>query len=201
MKLNPENPLVAAVDDHWHKIVGILIHKFKMAEVVITAEDVDGFNAAHPECAVLMHDKADGLHLMIVTMEQGRALAAQERVIDATPPAKPVAAPKAPAPYQSGLTDDPTDPRLGRGQDDKPVPQNEVYLVLSAEERAKGFVRPLHRSYRHKTCGATTTMGLALCETYARNPQFYGSTYCTTCQMHRPVAEFVWTEDGQEVGS
>lgn len=47
------------------------------------------------------------------------------------------------------LTDDPKDPGLGRGVDDKPVPQNEKYLVLSAEERAKGFVRPVRRAYVH----------------------------------------------------
>lgn len=41
------------------------------------------------------------------------------------------------------LTSDPTDPRLGHGSNDEPVPQNEGYLVLSDEERAKGFVRPV----------------------------------------------------------
>jgi hypothetical protein len=78
----------------------------------------------------------------------------------------------------------------------------EVYLVLSEEERAKDFVRPLRRSYLHiQGCGALTTMGLALCETYARNPSFYGSTYCAGCSMHRPVSEFRWHEDGTVVGS
>lgn len=101
-----------------------------------------------------------------------------------------------------GVTDNRNDPRLTRGADDTPVPQAEVYLVLSAEERAKGFVRPLRRSYLHvKGCGAKTTMGLALCETYAREPTFYGSTYCVNCSMHRPVSEFVWDEDGAVVGS
>jgi hypothetical protein len=145
------------------------------------------------------------------------------------------------------LTTDPNDPRLGHGGDTVPGPQNAVYLVLSEEERAKGFVEPVRRSYRHvgdkptyplrdltleekkdhpgyakyekypdselprvgrwwtahqlaaTACGEVTTMGLALCETYARNPHFYGSTYCVTCCMHLPVAEFVWIEaDGSE---
>ncbi len=156
------------------------------------------------------------------------------------------------------LTTDPNDPRLTRGVDSKPTPQAPVYLILSEEERAKGFVRPLRRAYRHvgqkpanplrpltddeverykpfgyvkyeayppapdgqlsvvgrfwtqaeldkKPCGMVTTMGLALCETYARQPTFYGSTYCTGCAMHLPVAEFVWIEsngnDGEIVGS
>lgn len=99
-------------------------------------------------------------------------------------------------------TDNPNDPRLSYGADSKPVPQAPIYLVLSEAERAKGFVRPLRRAYLHTDgCGALTTMGLALCETYARSPSFYGSTYCTGCSMHRPVGEFRWDEDGAVVGS
>ena len=47
------------------------------------------------------------------------------------------------------LTTDPQDPRLGHGTGTAPGPQNAAYLVLSEEERAKGFVRPVRRSYRH----------------------------------------------------
>ena len=47
------------------------------------------------------------------------------------------------------LTTDPDDPRLGHGADDGPQEQNEAYLVLSEEERAKGWTRPLRLSYRH----------------------------------------------------
>lgn len=46
-------------------------------------------------------------------------------------------------------TSDRNDPRLTHGADSEPVPQAEVYLVLSEEERAKGFVRPLRLAYRH----------------------------------------------------
>lgn len=150
------------------------------------------------------------------------------------------------------ITTDPTDPRLGHGVDTNPRPQQEVYLVLSEEERAKGFVRPLRYGYRHvgkapkyalrdltedekssheqwgyvkfevypesespKTgrfwtqaqldnmqgCGTVTTMGSAIAETYARNPHFYGSTYCVHCQKHLPLEEFVWVDDGTLVGS
>lgn len=110
------------------------------------------------------------------------------------------------------LTTDPSDPELGHGPNETPVPQNTKYLVLSEEDRAKGFVRPLRRAYRHEAdvqpsigpaqkCGSVTTMALALCETYARQPSFYGATYCTGCQMHRPVSEFIWVEDGEVVGS
>lgn len=101
----------------------------------------------------------------------------------------------------SNLTTDPNDPRLGHGVDETPVPQNEVYLVLSEEERAKGFVRPYRDSYIHKACGKETIMGRALSETYARRPTFYGATYCSHCGKHLPVEEFTWTADGQQVGS
>jgi hypothetical protein len=93
-----------------------------------------------------------------------------------------------------GVTSDPNDPRLGRGVDDAPIPQHDVYLVLSDEERAKGFVRPLRSSYRHAKCGTVTSMGSAIAETYARKPSFYGATYCMGCQMHLPLAEFTWVD-------
>lgn len=102
-----------------------------------------------------------------------------------------------------GETTDRNDPRLGYGSNDEPVPQNEAYLVLSAEERAQGFIRPVRRSYVHVTCGTETTMSQAIAETYARQPSFYGATYCVGCSMHRPVgenSEFVWN-DGTKVGT
>jgi len=99
------------------------------------------------------------------------------------------------------LTTDPNDPRLTRGVDESPVPQSDAYLVLSDEERAKGFVRPLREAYLHKTCGTVTRMARALAETYARDPNFYGATYCVYCKMHRPVSEFVWDGTTAEVGS
>lgn len=139
--------------------------------------------------------------------------------------------------------------------------QHDGYIVLCADERAKGFVRPYRDLYRHvgprgpkyalrdlserqqslfggngyvgfepyppgstewydnagedgpgrfwtqeqldavgKGCGTVTTMGRALSETYARDPKFYGQTFCCNCNRHLPVDEFVWA-DGQRVGS
>lgn len=152
----------------------------------------------------------------------------------------------------SQITENPNDPRIRRGPpDEAPVPQHDTYLVLSAEERAKGFVRPYRDSYVHvgdrpnyplrdltddereryaaagyakyepypetkspvlgrfwtrnqldaKACGALTKMGRELSETYARDPHFYGATYCVGCRMHRPVAEFVWDGTQERVGT
>lgn len=97
-----------------------------------------------------------------------------------------------------GLTSDASDPRLGHGADPAdgpPVEQAPVYLVLSDDERARGLVRPVYRSYWHEVCGQITTMALDIAETYARDPSFYGATYCATCKRHRPVGpdgEFHW---------
>jgi hypothetical protein len=145
----------------------------------------------------------------------------------------------------------PIDPRTGQHKD---------YWVLSAEERAKGFVEPVRKSYKHvgisgpkpgtlrdltpeeherysssegwvkyetypkghptaakgrfwsqenldkvgKGCGTVTTMGSTLAETYARQPEFYGSTFCCGCGTHLPVGrdgEFVWEGTLQRVGT
>jgi hypothetical protein len=155
------------------------------------------------------------------------------------------------------FTTDPTDKELGHGVDEEPIEQHKKYLILSDEERSKGFVRPVRKTYIHvgatgpnknnlrdlteeqkeiysdceyikfeeypqsessaigrywtqkqldeagKGCQQSTTMSLELAETYARNPHFYGSTYCANCKMHKQVGkdgEFVW-EDGERVGT
>jgi len=79
--------------------------------------------------------------------------------------------------------------------------QQKGYVVLCAEERAKGYVRPLRRSYKHLRCGAVTTMGLSIAETYARDPGFYSGTFCCTCRTHFPLDQFVWEGTTERVGS
>ena len=70
------------------------------------------------------------------------------------------------------------------------------YVVLSPEERAKGFVRPYRDSYIHTTCGAITTMGHLLAETYARDPYFYSGTFCVGCGAYFLLNQFRW-DDGE----
>jgi hypothetical protein len=101
-----------------------------------------------------------------------------------------------------GVTDNPNDPGLRKIEPDG---MQETYLVLSEEERAKGFVRPVRHSYVHLKCGGRTTMGEELAQTYARDPQFYGATFCATCRSHFPVGpdgEFIWYDGtDQKVGT
>jgi hypothetical protein len=81
--------------------------------------------------------------------------------------------------------------------------QQQGYVVLSEEERAKGFLRPVRLTYTHLKCGADTTMARVLAETYARNPYFYSGTYCFHCRNHFPVGpkgEFVWAGTDEKVG-
>jgi hypothetical protein len=100
--------------------------------------------------------------------------------------------PPAPGTENTGAPQ-PIDPKTG---------QHGAYWVLSAAERAKGFVRPVRDTYTHvKGCGSNTTMGIALAETYARDPSYYGSTFCCACGRHFPVAEFVWRGTDERVGS
>lgn len=147
------------------------------------------------------------------------------------------------------LTTDRNHPSLGHGESEG---QNKVYLILSEEERLKGFMRPVRTSYTHvgvkicgkpkkfehedieyvcksaphegecgpvytaltakqkdsfertgqlNGCGSTTTMGIEIAETYARDPYFYGYTFCVGCNKHLPVEEFVWEGTSEKVGS
>lgn len=101
-----------------------------------------------------------------------------------------------------GITTDPNDPELRII--DPENNQQMAYLVLSEEERNKGFVQPLRRSYIHDRCGSVTTMGIPIAETYARNPRYYGGTYCAKCQAHFPVGElgeFTWDGTDIKVGT
>lgn len=85
----------------------------------------------------------------------------------------------------------------------RPDGMQKAYVVLSDAERARGFVRPVRRTYVHQKCGVATTMGTALAETYARDPEFYSGTFCVGCRSHFPVGadgEFVW-DDGSKVGT
>jgi hypothetical protein len=68
------------------------------------------------------------------------------------------------------LTTDPNNPCLntlkGEGQ------QNECYLILSDEERAKGFVRPYRDSYIHRGKNIKFPKGSTLRELTKKNTKY-----------------------------
>ena len=142
----------------------------------------------------------------------------------------------------------PVDP--GHREIDPKTGKQKGYIVLSEEERAKGFVRPVRQVYVHRGvrpkhptreltdeekeknpgrgyvikeeypesespmvgrywteeqlksgCNTETVMAQSIAETYARDPEFYGATYCSTCKGHFPVDEFVWKGTDIKVGA
>ncbi len=96
------------------------------------------------------------------------------------------------------LTDGSPVPADGSHKELRPDGQQRGYIVLTPEERAKGFVQPVRNSYRHLPCGGVTTMGQGLSETYARNPWFYSGTFCTTCGTHYDLSQFEWVGSNGE---
>lgn len=50
-------------------------------------------------------------------------------------------------------------------------------------------------------CNGVTVIGSSIAETFARNPSFYGGSFCAVCKKHFSNKEFVWEADKTEVGS
>lgn len=93
---------------------------------------------------------------------------------------------------------------LGEHMEIQPDGKQKDYVILTDEERAKGFVRPVRHSYIHTKCGVVTRMADKLAETYARDPGFYTGTYCVACRGHFPVGadgEFLWADTSEKVGT
>lgn len=99
------------------------------------------------------------------------------------------------------LTNGKTEEEMPDYREIKEDGQQKAYVILSDEERAKGFVRPVRQTYIHSKCGTATTMGVKIAETYARDPKFYGATFCCACGRHYPVKEFWWDGTDDRVGS
>jgi hypothetical protein len=98
------------------------------------------------------------------------------------------------------LTDDPNDPRLTRGAT-RPTRRTATRPRCTSCSPRTSAPRASSGRYAGRTgtrsAATVTTMGQALAETYARNPGFYGATYCVHCGQHRPVGadgEFYWCD-------
>lgn len=53
-------------------------------------------------------------------------------------------------------------------------------------------------------CGTVTSTPVPIAETFARDPNFYGATFCCGCHDYFPVGEdgeFVWLDDEKRVGA
>jgi hypothetical protein len=74
-ELNPNHPVTAAVHDHWHKIVALLIVKYDLGHVVITEDDLSRMQEGS---AVVIKEQRDGLHVWMVNETEGERLAREE---------------------------------------------------------------------------------------------------------------------------
>lgn len=89
----------------------------------------------------------------------------------------------------------PDDFDYGERQDDG---QYENYPTVDEGE----FVQEVRYTYVHDVnaggCGEITTMSDELAESVARDPTYYGRTFCCGCNDHVPVDEVVWMTDGKD---
>lgn len=62
------------------------------------------------------------------------------------------------------------------------------------------YVAPVRTKYIHSKCGVETVVGSVIAETYAKNPTFYGRTFCVGCHDYFPISEFNWSRDRVQLG-
>jgi hypothetical protein len=72
-ELNPNHAVTTAVREQWSTIAALIMHKLGRAHVVLTVDDLNAI-AADPQ-AIVVQEKRDGLHLRLVSMEEGERLA------------------------------------------------------------------------------------------------------------------------------
>lgn len=79
-ELNPNHRVTAGLHDHWHKLLAVVLHKYRHdlpAAVVITEADVDAFVSSGIKNIAAL-DRRDGLHLRLVDDAEGARLARTE---------------------------------------------------------------------------------------------------------------------------
>ena len=72
-ELNPDHPVTKALHGNWHKIVYLIMRKYRLKPVFTEAEIEKFFSG--PEMAVVLRDANNELSVEIVTMEEGERLA------------------------------------------------------------------------------------------------------------------------------
>lgn len=195
-EINPNNPLVQALHDQWSKLLAIVLDKYDLTEVQISAADIEHFSyrfgGETPVIAVEVKGagKSEVITLKLVRESDAHRLAELDRI--RRNEQNKVALNGSPVDPKAAGAPQPIDPATGMHKD---------YWILSDEERSKGFVRPVRLKYIHKKCGVVTNMNQKIAETYARDPKFYGSTFCCQCREHFPVGEFYWEGTFEIVGS
>ena len=76
MELNPNHPVTSTLHDHWHTVALMIMRKFGVDEIVIKDYDVQSIESN--SLAITVRELPDGLHVKIVSMEEGLRLARKE---------------------------------------------------------------------------------------------------------------------------
>ncbi len=77
-ELNPNHEVTQAVREQWHKIAALLILKFDLGRVVITEADLVKFGNIPGGANIVIKDQKDGIHIWLVSDEEGARLAKEE---------------------------------------------------------------------------------------------------------------------------
>lgn len=80
MERNPDHPVTAAIHDHWHKVVAVLLHKYAGVfgpEVRIYPSDIVALERAYPGDMpnVVIEDRDGAIRLRLVDSVEGAQLA------------------------------------------------------------------------------------------------------------------------------
>lgn len=73
-------------------------------------------------------------------------------------------------------------------------------VVLTEQELAAGFVRPLRLRVLHIFCGRPSAVMAGQAEDLAKDPASWSTCWCGVCGRRLPIEQFTWV-DGSPVGS
>lgn len=76
-ELNPNHPVTAEMHDSWHKLCAMVMFKFGVRHVEITAEEIESF-ASSGACNIVLHPKGDVLTVFLVSDAEAERLAREE---------------------------------------------------------------------------------------------------------------------------
>lgn len=74
-ELNPDHPMSVEMRDRWHKLVALVMLKFKAKHVVITIDDLKDFPMDN---YIVVNEDAEGLHLRLVDKDTAEFIALKQ---------------------------------------------------------------------------------------------------------------------------
>lgn len=77
MELNPNHPVTSAMNQQWHKIVALLMHKMGKSKVEISVAEIEAF-ANSGDKAVAIQEQGTNIVLTLIPMAEAQKLAKKE---------------------------------------------------------------------------------------------------------------------------